>query len=459
MGYAQRDTEEWQRLDCDHYLHPFTDHAALRKKGARVAVRAEGVYVWDTDGGRILDGLSGLGCVNIGYGRGELAEAAASQMRELSYCQSFFKTTHPAAIALAETLTQLAPGELNRVFFQTSGSEANETAVRAVRRYWALSGRPERRKIIAREKAYHGSTAMAASLSGLPAIHAAGGDLPLPNVIHIKAPYLYRNGDGLPADEFGLVAAGWLEEAILREGPESIAAFVAEPVQSAGGAIVPPRTYWGEIQRICRKYDVLLVVDEVVCGFGRTGSWFGSETYSIRPDAMLLGKGITSGYLPLSATLLSDRIASTLIEQGGEWAHGFTHSGHPVCCAVANENIRIFREEALVERAAEEIAPLFKRYIESFADHPLVGDVRAVGLIGGIELVNDRVTGEAFPPEAQAAERCSAEALERGLALRANGDTMTLMPPLTITQDQLAFVFDVVRESLNATSRALGKLN
>ena len=459
MGHVQRGTDEWRRLDCDHYLHPFTDHAALRKQAARVVAKAEGVYVWDTDGRKILDGLSGLGCVNIGYGRSELAEAAVAQMRALSYCQSFFKTTHPAAITLAETLARLAPAGLNHVFFQTSGSEANETAVRAVRRYWSLSGRAERRKIIAREKAYHGSTAMAASLSGLPAMHAAGGDLPLPNVIHIKAPYPYRNGRGLPADEFGVVAAGWLEEAILREGPDSVAAFVAEPVQSAGGAIVPPQTYWGEIQRICRKYDVLLVADEVVCGFGRTGSWFGSETYSIRPDVMLLGKGITSGYLPLSATLLCDRIASTLIELGGEWAHGFTYSGHPVCCAVANENIRILRDESLVERAAKEIAPLFNRHIESFADHPLVGDARSVGLIGGIELVSDRATREPFPDEAQAGERCSAEALGRGLALRANGDTMTLMPPLTITPEQLAFVFDVVRESLDATARAFGKMN
>lgn len=455
-GALRMDTQAWQVRDRAHYLHPFTDHAALRQTGSRVAVRGEGVYVWDTEGHRIIDGLSGLGCVNIGYGRRELVDAAAAQMLDLSYCPSFFKTTHPAVVTLAEKLVSLLPDNLNHVFFQSSGSEANETAARLVRRYWDLAGQPERRVLIAREAAYHGSTHMAASLSGIPPMHHAGGDIPLPNVVHIKTPYQYRHGPEMDADAFGVLAASWLEEKILEIGPDKVAAFFAEPAQSAGGAICPPMSYWPEVQRICRKYDVLLVVDEVVCGFGRTGKWFGHRYYGIEPDLMQLGKGITSGYLPLSATVVSDRVADLLIEAGGEWAHGYTYSGHPACCAVALENIRILEEEGIVEKADAELVPYFRAKIESFADHPLIGDVRSVGLMGGLEIVRDKATREAYPYEAKIGEACSAEALKRGLAFRANGDTMSLMPPLVITREQLDTVFDIAREALDATARRFG---
>jgi putrescine aminotransferase len=454
--FAALDTAQWQDLDRAHYLHPFTDHAGLRTSPARVVTRAEGVYVWDTDGVRILDGLSGLGCVNVGYGRRELVEAAAAQMHELSFCQSFFKTTHRAAITLARDLTALAPAGLDHVFFQTSGSEANETAVRLVRRYWELAGQPERRIIISRDNAYHGSTAMAASLSGLAPMHQAGGDLPLPNIVHIKAPFRYLHGANLPADDFAAMAAGWLEEKIREVGPDRVAAFVGEPVQCAGGAIVPPPGYWSEIQRICRRYDVLLIVDEVVCGFGRTGAWFASQVYDIAPDVMPVGKGLTSGYVPLSATLISSRLADVLIERGGEWAHGFTYSGHPVGCAVALANIRVLHDEGLIARAAREIAPYFAAQLDTLADHPLVGEVRSIGLLAGIQLVQDRGTRTMFAPELSVGEACSAEALRRGLALRANGDTMTLMPPLIITRDELDFVVAVTREALDATARRFG---
>lgn len=458
MAYRELDTQAWQVLDRAHYLHPFTDHAGLRQTGSRVAVRGEGVYVWDTDGNKLIDGLSGLGCVNIGYGRRELVQAAAEQMLELSYCQSFFKTTHRAAVTLAETLTAMMPPALNHVFFQSSGSEANETAVRMIRRYWDLAGQPERRVIIARELAYHGSTHMAASLSGITPMHHAGGDLPLPNVVHIQTPYFYRHGFGMDPDEFGVLAASWLEEKILEIGPDKVAAFFAEPAQSAGGAICPPMSYWPEIQRICRKYDVLLVLDEVVMGFGRTGEWFGHRYYGIEPDILQLGKGITSGYLPLSASIISDRIADLLIDEGGEWAHGYTYSGHPTCCAVALENIRILEEEKIVETVSRELAPYFRAKLETFADHPLIGDIRSVGLMGGLEIVSDKATRESYPHEAHIGDVCSAEALKRGLAFRANGDTMSLMPPLIITTEQLDTVFDIAREALDATARQFGKL-
>lgn len=450
------DTRAWQTLDSAHYLHPFTDHAKLRTTGARVAVRAEGVYVWDNDGNRIIDGLSGLGCVNLGYGRSELVKAAADQMRELSFCQSFFSTTHPSAVLLAEDLISMVPKGLSHVFFQSSGSEANETAARLVRKYWDLAGQPERRVLIAREHAYHGSTAMAASLSGLSAMHAAGGDLPLPNIARIKAPFAYRHGPNMDPESFGIAAAGWLEAKILEIGPNRVAAFFAEPAQSAGGAICPPMTYWPDVERICRKYDVLLVADEVVCGFGRTGDWFGADYYGFTPDVMQLGKGLTSGYLPLSACVMSDRLAGTLIDKGGEWAHRFTYSGHPACCAVARENIRILRDEMIIENARNALVPHFAAMMETFNDHPLIGNVRFVGLMGGLEIVKNKNSGESYQYAEHVGDICSAEAMRRGLAFRANGDTMTLMPPLIITLDQLDTLFAIVREALDATARQLG---
>jgi putrescine aminotransferase len=449
VAEADTSTRIWQARDSDRYLHPFTDHAALRRRGARIVTHADGVYVWDTDGNKVLDGLAGLGCVNIGYGRAELVRAAAEQMQRLSFCQSFFNTSNQPAIRLAETLIDIAPAGLEHVFFQSSGSEANETAARLIRKYWQLSGRPEKRIIIARENAYHGSTMLAASLSGLPPMHEAGGDLPLPNIAHIKAPYHYRHGPAMPADVFGKVAAGWLEEAIVALGPDSVAAFFAEPLQGAGGAIIPPDSYWPEIQRICRKHDVLLAVDEVVSGFGRTGAWFGCDTYGITPDVMQVAKGLTSAYAPLSATLMSGRIGKTLIDKGGEWYHGFTYSGHPTCCAVALENIRILRDERIIETVHDELAPHFAAHVAALADHPAVGDVRSCGLLAGIELVADKAERRLFDEARGVGEACSAFALDHGLALRSIGDTMALMPPLVITRSQLDFVFEVTRASLD----------
>ncbi|MHC0052726.1 aminotransferase [Actibacterium sp. D379-3] len=457
MFYRQMETRKWQELDQAHYLHPFTDHKALRQTGSRVAVRGEGVHVWDTEGRKIIDGLSGLGCVNIGYGRPELVAAASAQMSDLSFCQSFFNTTHPAAVLLAEKLVKLTPEGLNHVFFQCSGSEANETAVRAIRRYWDLKGQPGKKLIIAREYAYHGSTHLAASLSGLEPMHHAGGDVPMPVVHRIKTAYPYREKPAaMPDDEFGRLAASWLEDKILELGPENVAAFFAEPAQSAGGSIVPPMSYWPAIQDICRKYDVLLALDEVVMGFGRTGKWFGSFHYGITPDLMQIGKGLTSGYLPLSACLMSDRVADVLIDKGGEWAHGYTYSGHPSCCAVALANIEVIESEGLIENAAQTLIPHFEAGLAEFTDHPLVGDVRSVGLMAGLELVADRATGEAFDGALQVGQHCSAEGLSRGLAFRANGDSMALMPPLVMTVGQMDEMFAIVRAALDATARHLG---
>jgi putrescine aminotransferase len=286
-------------------------------------------------------------------------------------------------------------------------------------------------------------------------MHRAGGDLPLPNIVHIRTPYSYKHAGEAADDEFGVVAASWLEEKILELGPGNVAAFFAEPAQSAGGAICPPMTYWPEVERICRKYGVLLVDDEVVCGFGRTGEWFGAYHYGFSPDIMLLGKGLTSGYLPLSACAVSDRVAQLLVD-GGEWAHGFTYSGHPACCAVALENIRLLRTEGIVQNAGAKLVPYFAAKLASFADHPLVGNVRSVGLMGGMEIVKNKATRESYPREDYIGRHCSAEAWRRGLAFRANGDTMTLMPPLVIKEAELDTVFAIAREALDATARHFG---
>jgi len=446
----------WQDLDAAHYLHPFTDHKALRKSGVRVLERAEGAYTFDVDGARVLDGLSGIGCVNLGYGRTELADAAAAAMRKLSYAQSFFNTTNQPAIELAEQLVELTPPNLNHVFFQSSGSEANETAVRAVLRYWELVGQPEKRMIIARENAYHGSTMLTASLSGIPPMHHAGGPLPLEGIHHIRAPYHYLHDPDAHPDVFGLAAAGWLEDKITELGAHNVAAFFAEPLQGAGGAIIPPDSYWGEIQRICSTHDVLLVVDEVVTGFGRTGAWFGVDTYKIAaPDIMVLAKGLTSGYAPLSATMIGDRVTDVLVDEGGEWFHGFTHSGHPVCCAVALKNIEILRDEQVIERAAAETMPLFAERAAALGDHDLVGDVRTQGFVAGMQLVHDKLQRTFFPEGHDVGEVCSAEALQRGVALRAIQTTMVLMPPLIVTREQIDTMFDVTEASLDAVAQQL----
>lgn len=452
-GSLSDQTADWQRRDNAHYLHPFSDYRQLHREGSRIQRRAEGIYIWDTDGRKIIDGLAGLGCVNIGYGRSELAEVAKRQMEELCFSQSFFKTSNERAIELAEQLVKMTPAGLNHVFYSTSGSEANETCLKLAHRYWALAGKPEKRLVIAREQAYHGSTIATTSLSGNPVFYTSGSGMPIDGISHIKAPYWYLNADGQDPETFGVTAAGWLEERILALGAENVAAFFAEPIQGAGGAIIPPASYWPEIQRICRQYDVLLIVDEVVTGFGRTGNWFGSETYGIaEPDMMALAKGITSSYFPLSATMVNDRIASLLIEEGGEFYHGFTNSGHPVGCAIALENIRIMRVEGIVEHAAE-LAGYFGAHVRRMADHPLVGDARSVGLFAGFQLVKgDR---ELFDPGLAIGERCSAYALEYGLALRSIGDTMALMPPLIISKSQLDEVFDMTWRAFDAIGREI----
>ena len=351
-------TARWQQLDSAHYLHPFTDYKALAARGARIVTRAEGVYIYTSEGEKILDGMSGLWCVALGYGRKELIEAARRQLEQLPYYNSFYQSSTTPAIELARILTEVTPPQFNHVFYTGSGSEANDTLIRLVRRYWQLLGKPERNVIISRWNGYHGSTVAGASLGGMKPMHEQlGPDGALPNIVHINQPYWFGEGGELTPSEFGFARARELEAKILEVGPERVAAFIGEPVQGAGGLVIPPDTYWPEIERICRQYDVLLVADEVICGFGRTARWFGCETFGFRPDVMTIAKGLTSGYIPLGAVLFNDRVAGVLKHSGGELAHGYTYSGHPVCTAVALENLRILQDEGIVDRCAADTAP------------------------------------------------------------------------------------------------------
>ncbi|MSQ68328.1 MAG: aspartate aminotransferase family protein [Gammaproteobacteria bacterium] len=450
----QHDTAGWQALDRQHFLHPFTDHKAMHAHGTRVITRAEGVYLWDSEGLRLLDAMAGLWCVNVGYGRPELAAVAAAQMNELPYYNNFFKTANPPAIALSALLAEVTPPTLNRVFFTGSGSESNDTVLRLVRHYWDVRGEPRRKTFISRWQAYHGSTVAGASLSGMPAMHAQG-DLPIPGIVHINPPYAYALGGEQSPAEFGLQAAGWLEAKILELGADHIAAFIGEPIQGAGGVIIPPATYWPEIERICRKYGILLVADEVICGFGRTGNWFGCETFGFTPDLMAMAKGMSSGYLPIGGVMVADHIAATLLEAGGEFFHGYTYSGHPTCCAVAERNIRLIRDEGLVERVRSDTGPYLQARWRELADHPLVGEARGVGFIGALELVRDKTTRQRFDPLGAAGARCRDFCFQNGLVMRAVWDTLIISPPLVMNRDEIDQLITLARRCLDLTAAAL----
>ncbi|KQP21486.1 aspartate aminotransferase family protein [Pseudorhodoferax sp. Leaf267] len=449
-GTATRSTQDWQRADAAHFLHPFTDFQSLARKGSRIITRAEGIHLHDSEGHRILDAMSGLWCVNVGYGRQELVDAATRQMQELPFYNAFFQTATPPAIELAELLAQVTPRQFQHVFFAGSGSEGNDTVVRMVRRYWDLLGQPERQVIISRNNAYHGSTMAGASLGGMRGMHVQGG-LPIPGIVHIEQPYWHALGRSQSREAFGLQAAGWLEARILEIGADKVAAFIGEPVQGAGGVIVPPDSYWPEIQRICDKYGILLVSDEVICGFGRTGHWFGCERFGTRPDLMTFAKGVTSGYVPLGGVMVGERIAKVLIEQGGEFSHGYTYSGHPVACAVALANIRLIQREGLVERVHGDSGPYLAQCFEALADHPLVGETQSCGMMGAVLLVKDKAGGEAFPEALEVGMVCRGHCFGNGLIMRAVGDRMIIAPPLVMTRAQIDEMMALIRRCLDLT--------
>ncbi|TSE19649.1 putative aminotransferase [Tepidimonas alkaliphilus] len=445
---------ELRALDAAHFLHPFTDHAALAAKGVRVITRAEGIWIWDADGHRILDGMSGLWCVNAGYGRRELAEAAYHQMRTLPFYNTFFQTTTEPPVRLARRLTELAPPvdgrRFTHVFFTSSGSEANDTHVRLVRRYWDLMGQPQRKVIISRWNAYHGSTVAAASLGGMRAMHEQG-DLPIPGIVHIEQPYYWQHRQpGETPEAFGVRAARWLEEKILEVGPDKVAAFIAEPVQGAGGVIIPPSTYWPEVQRIVERYGILLISDEVICAFGRLGHWFAYERFGIKPDLVTFAKAVTSGYVPLGGVLVGERVARVLVE-GGEFTHGYTYSGHPVACAVALANLDLMQRERLPERVRDDTGPYLAERFATLADHPLVGVAESCGMVAGLILTRDKATLEPFPEDWEVGLLCRQHCFDTGVVMRAVGARMIIAPPLVMTRADIDVMIDLIRRALDAT--------
>lgn len=453
------DAQQLRRLDLDHHLPAQADYKVIQELGgSRIITRADGCVITDVDGKDYLDGMAGLWCVNAGYGREELARAAYEQMLELPYYNTFFKTATPPAIELAARIAGLAGDRMSHVFFNSSGSEANDTVFRLVRHYWALKGEPKRQIFISRWNAYHGSTVAGVSLGGMKAMHAQG-NLPIPGIEHVRQPYWFGEGYGSDPHQFGLDCAAAIEERILAVGPENVAAFIGEPVQGAGGVVIPPDSYWPAVAAICRKYGILLVADEVICGFGRLGQWFGHQHYGFEPDLMPMAKGLSSGYLPISATGVAAPIVALLKEKGGDFVHGYTYSGHPAACAVALKNLDIIEGEGLVERTRLDTGPYLAKALASLRDHPLVGETRSLGLIGAVEIVsepgsNKRFTGKEGVAGPMVRDLCIAN----GLMVRGIRDTIVMCPPLIITHDQIDQLVAIIRRALDVAEPELRAL-
>ncbi len=450
LNTVELDKEEILSADRD-FVHPFTNLRAQEQKGAMIIERGKGCYVWDVDGNKYLEGMAGLWCTNLGFGNERLAQVAADQLRKLSYFHNFTHKSTMPAIELTHALKAILPIKNPKILYANSGSEANDTAIKMIWYYNNAMGRPKKKKIIARLKSYHGVTIGAASLTGLPHLHM-DFDLPLPQIKHVTCPHYYRYGlDGESEEEFATRLAQEIEDLILKEGPETVAAFFAEPIIGAGGVFYPPKGYFEKVQKVLKKYDVLMVVDEVVCAFGRTGEWFGSNTFNIEPDIMTLAKGITSGYLPLSATVISDKIyqaVADLSQKHGTLAHGYTYSGHPVCAALALENLNIYQELNIVDHV-KKVSPVLMTAVHKLADHPLVGNVRGIGLIAGVELVKNKKTKEEFAPSQYVGRRVFEACHKRGVILRAMGDVIGISPPLIITPDELTILTAALSAALD----------
>jgi putrescine aminotransferase len=446
-------TAELQALDAAHHMHPFTTGNDLNAKGARVITRAKGVYLTDSDGNEILDAMAGLWCVNLGYGRPEMGQVAARQMDELPFYNTFFQTTHVPVIALSAELAKLAPGNLNHIFYAGSGSEANDTNLRMVRTYWAEKGEPQKSHVISRKNAYHGSSVGSGSLGGMAYMHAQGG-MPIPGIHHIGQPDWWAEGGDHTPEAFGLARAQELEAKILELGEQNVAAFIAEPVQGAGGVIIPPATYWPEIQRICKKYNVLLIADEVICGFGRTGNWFGSQTMGITPDIMTIAKGLSSGYAPIGGSIVSDEIAEVI--NACEFNHGYTYSGHPVCAAVALENLRIMQEEDILSHVRNVAIPALHAALADLGEHPLVGGVNKSGMMASLPLTPHKESRAKFAGDSgTVGYMCREHCFANNLVMRHVGDRMIISPPLVITPEEIEVFAKRAKTALDATYKDL----
>jgi putrescine aminotransferase len=453
------DIAELRRLDVAHHLPAQSDWRAQREAGgSRIITRAEGCFIHDGDGNALLDAMAGLWCVQVGYGRAELAEAAREQMLELPYYNTFFRTAAPPTVRLAAKVAGLMGPPLNHVFFNSSGSEAIDTLIRLIRYYWQQRGQPRRSIIISRLNGYHGSTIAGVSLGGMKAMHDQGGPW-LPDVEHVMQPYHFGDGFTEDEEEFGARAAEAIEERILEVGPENVAAFVGEPVQGAGGVIIPPASYWPQVEGICRKYGILLACDEVICGFGRLGRWFGFQRFGIQPDLVTMAKGLSSGYLPISAVGVADHVYDSITAVGGDFVHGYTYSGHPTCAAVALKNIEIMEREDLVGRAGGEAGAYLAAALGRLAEHPLVGETRSLGLIGAVEIVAEKGTNKRYggaPGKAGPIVRDLC--IQNGVMIRAIRDTLVMSPPLIISHAEIDRLVGTIAQSLDEAAPKLAAL-
>jgi 4-aminobutyrate---pyruvate transaminase len=450
---AHSDAADLDALDRAHLFHPNTNLAAYHKTGPLVLARGKGIHVWDTRGNRYIEGMAGLWCTTLGYGDEELAAAAYEQMKTLSFTHLFAGKSHEPGIRLADKLVRMAPFAASRAFFGNSGSDANDTQVKLVWYYNNAVGRPAKKKIIARHKGYHGVTVASAGLTGLPSFHK-NFDVPLPGILHTDAPYYYRGAQpGESEEDYATRLANNLEQLILREDPDTVAAFFAEPLMGVGGVLLPPRTYFEKIQAVLAKYDVLLIDDEVITGFGRTGELWGAQAFGMKPTTLTAAKALSSAYLPISVVLVPEFLYEPMIEASGQvglFGHGFTYSGHPVSAAVALRALEIYEERKLYDHVRT-ISPQFLERLRSFAGHALVGDTRGVGLVGAIELVQNKSTKAAFDARHAIGPKCMQLCQERGLIVRAIGDVIALCPPFIVTPAEIDEIFEKVGLGLDDT--------
>jgi 4-aminobutyrate--pyruvate transaminase len=440
--------------DIAYQLHPYTNMATYPSVGPLIITRGEGIRVFDDSGKPYIDALAGLWCCNLGFGPiDRLTKAATEQMGAIPYYHTFAAKSTEPSILLAEKLVSMAPVPMSKVIFANSGSEANDTAIKLVWYYNNALGRPKKKKIISRIKAYHGVTVATASLTGLPNNHR-DFDLPIANILHTSCPHHYRFAkDGESEEAFATRCAAEVDQLIQTEGPDTVAAMIGEPLMGAGGVIFPPATYWEKIQAVLKKHDVLLIADEVICGFGRTGNTWGSQTYGMKPDMLAMAKGLTAAYLPMSALLVSDAINQAIVKESekiGVFGHGFTYGGHPTSAAVGLETQKLYEEWGVFENARK-MTPVLQEGLRRFAGHPLVGEVRGIGMIGAIEMVKDKKTKEAFSPTAGVGAQCAKAAQARGLILRANVDTIPFCPPLVIDRAGIEETMNLFGQALDDT--------
>ena len=447
---ATLETTQLRQLDQQHHLHPFTDFRDYAANGGRIVSRAEHIYIYDSDDNKIQDAMSGLWCCSLGYIQDGIKKAVADQLMELPFYNNFFKCSNQPAVELATRLCEMTPANFNKVFFTNSGSEANDTQIKFVHRYYELLGKPSKRLIISRKNAYHGSTIAAASLGGMSAMHEQTQGLDY--IRHIEQPYWYELGGDMSPDEFGLWAANELAKKIDELGENNVAAFIAEPIQGAGGVIVPPDTYWPAVQKILDERDILFISDEVICGFGRTGNLFGFQTYDTKPDLITFAKAVTNGYMPLGGSLVSDKVADVLLGHGGEFAHGLTYSGHPASCAAGLATMDVLENTPILESSSNELAPYFSQALESLVDHPVVGQVRSKGLVAAVELVKDKGSRERLAPESAGAVYTRDRAIENGLMVRQTGDAMIMSPPFVTSTEEVDALLSKLTSALDKTA-------